>query len=89
MLPGHAADHSPPSSAAAMEEYSYNSTHPLGHIGPVTGSLYLIYIYIYYFFIKSTTGMPRLKIVTYCHLLLGPATVGQYLELEPRASEIA
>jgi len=24
-----------------MEEQSYNSTHPLGHTGPVTGSLYL------------------------------------------------
>jgi len=22
-----------------MEEYSYTSTHPLGHTGPVTGSL--------------------------------------------------
>ena len=31
----------PPSSAAVMEEYSYTSTHPLGHTGPVTGSLYL------------------------------------------------
>ena len=39
--PGRAADHSPPSSAVVMEEYSYNSTHPLGHTGPVTGSLYL------------------------------------------------
>jgi len=39
--PGRAADHSPPSSAAVMEEYSYTSTHPLGHTGPVTGSLYL------------------------------------------------
>jgi len=29
-----------------MEEESYTSTHPLGHTGPVTGSLYLIYIYI-------------------------------------------
>ena len=28
--PGCAADHSPPSSAI-MEEYSYTSTHPLGH----------------------------------------------------------
>jgi len=39
--PGRAADHSPPSSAAVMKEYSYTSTHPLGHTGPVTGSLYL------------------------------------------------
>jgi len=41
--PGRAADHSPPSSAAVMEVSSYTSTHPLGHTGPVTGSLYLIY----------------------------------------------
>ena len=43
--PGRAADHSPPSSAAVMEEYSYTSTHTLGHTGPVTGSLYLFYLY--------------------------------------------
>jgi len=40
--PGRAADHSPPSSAAVMEQYSYTSTHTLGHTGPVTGTLYLI-----------------------------------------------
>jgi len=39
--PGRAADHSPPSSAAVMEELSYTSTHPLGHTRPVAGSLYL------------------------------------------------
>ena len=39
--PGRDADHSPSSSAAVMEQYSYTSTHPLGHTGPVTGSLYL------------------------------------------------
>ena len=38
MRPGRAADHSPRSSAAVMEEYSYISTHPLDHTGPVTGS---------------------------------------------------
>ena len=42
MRPGRAADHSPPSSAAVMEEKIYTSTHPLGHTGPVTGSLYLL-----------------------------------------------
>jgi len=41
LRPGRAADHSPLSSAAIMEEYSYISTHPVGHTGPVTGSLYL------------------------------------------------
>jgi hypothetical protein len=39
--PGRAADRSPPSSAAVMEQYSYTSTHTLGHTWPVTGSLYL------------------------------------------------
>ena len=46
MRPGRAADHSPPSSAAVMEEYSCTSTHPLGHTGPVTGSLYLLIRYV-------------------------------------------
>jgi len=44
--PGRAADPSPPSSAAVIEEYSYTSTHPLGHTGPVTGSLYLHLLYL-------------------------------------------
>jgi len=44
--PGRAADHSPPSSAAFMEEYGYTSTHPLGHTGPVMGSLYLYLVTI-------------------------------------------
>ena len=39
--PGRAADHSPPSSAAVMEQYRYTSTHPLGYTGPVMGSLYI------------------------------------------------
>ena len=48
MRPGRAADHSPPPSAAVMEEYSYTSTHPLGHTGPVTEPLsHFTYIYIY------------------------------------------
>jgi hypothetical protein len=41
-----AADHSPPSIAAVMEELSYTSTHPLGLTGSLPGSLYL-YLYIY------------------------------------------
>ena len=43
MPPWRAADHSPPSSAAVMEEYSYTSTHPLDHTGPVMGSLCLFF----------------------------------------------
>ena len=50
MRPGRAADHSPPSSAAVMEEWSCNSTHPLGHTGLVTESLYL-----YFFNVHLTT----------------------------------
>ena len=42
---GSGVDHSPPSSAAVMEDQSYTSTHPLGHTGPVTVSLYL-YLYL-------------------------------------------
>ena len=45
MGPGRDADHSPPFSAAVMEEYSYTSTHSLGHNGSVTRSLY-IYLYL-------------------------------------------
>jgi len=44
-------DHSPPSSAAVMEQYSYTSTHPLGHTGPVKGKLYL-FAFFYYIIIK-------------------------------------
>jgi len=35
----------PPSTAAVMEEWSYNSTYRLGHTGPVKG---LYYLYPYY-----------------------------------------
>ena len=41
MRPERTADHSSPSSAAFMEEWSYTSTHPLGHTGPLMGSLLL------------------------------------------------
>ena len=46
MPPGRAAGHSPPSSTAVMEEYSYTCTHPLSHTGPVTRSLCLLYFHI-------------------------------------------
>jgi hypothetical protein len=35
--PERGADHPPPSSAEVKKEYSYTSTHPLGHCRPVTG----------------------------------------------------
>jgi hypothetical protein len=40
--PGRGADHPPPSSTEVKKEYSYTSTHPLGHFRPVTGWPYLI-----------------------------------------------
>jgi hypothetical protein len=46
--PGRAADHSHPSSDAVMEESCSTSTHPLGHTGPVTGSLYLYLLLLAY-----------------------------------------
>jgi len=52
--PERAADHSPPSSAAVMEEQSYTSTHPLGHTWPVKGSLYFIVYYFGYTAINSS-----------------------------------
>ena len=58
MRPGRAADHSPPSSAAVIEEYSYTSTHHVDHTGPVTGSLYLYLLVKNYvlncYFVSST-----------------------------------
>jgi hypothetical protein len=41
MRPERDVVHSPPSSAVVMEEWSYTSTHYLGHTGPVTGLIYL------------------------------------------------
>jgi hypothetical protein len=40
--PGRAAEHSPPSSAVVMEEWSYKTTHHLDHTETVTGSLYCL-----------------------------------------------
>ena len=65
MQPEHATDRSPPSSAVVMEEYSYTFTHPLGHTGPVTGTLYLflhlctvyVHLHIVYLFISNPITM--------------------------------
>jgi len=59
--PGRAADHSPPSSAAVMEEWGYISTHPLGHTGPAKGSLYLFYL--------EMDAFPYSSILTFCDCL--------------------
>jgi len=40
---GYAADHLPPSSAVVMEEYSYTSTHPLGHNRACNGNILYIF----------------------------------------------
>ena len=67
---GRAADHSPSSSAAVTEQYSYTSTHPLGHTGPVTGSLYL-YLYLQWFKYCITSGCFRF--IIFCVWGLSPS----------------
>jgi len=55
-----AAGHSPPSSAAVMEELSYTSTHPLGHTGPVTGSINLyLSFHILFYYRKLIKNIPK------------------------------
>ena len=46
--PGHAADHSPPSSATVMEGQSYTSTHPLGHNWAFNGNTTTFFFYRMY-----------------------------------------
>jgi len=58
--PGRAAEHSPPSSAAVMEEQSYTSTHLLGHAGTVTGK---IFFYDFYFINQTRVDFaPQIRI---------------------------
>jgi len=63
--PGRAADHSPLSSAAVTEGWSYTSTHPLGYTGPVTGTLYLFTSYALWmvsaFPFQSSLANPRTR----------------------------
>jgi hypothetical protein len=56
LRPGRADDHSPPSSAEVVEEKRYNSIHPLGHTGPVTGLLYLLHFFICLPIVMSGSG---------------------------------
>ena len=44
--PGRDADHSRPSSAVVIEEYSYTSTTPLGHNRACKGNTFLCIIYM-------------------------------------------
>ena len=69
MRPGRAADHLHPSSAAVMEEYSYTSSHPLGHTGPVTGPLYLFLFRPYW--LELELSLPCVVCDSYC-VQLGP-----------------
>jgi len=71
--PGRAADHLPPSSAAVMEEQSYTSTLPLGHTGPVTGSLYLYIFYLIVLALKYFSHVmykANCKSVSFLHLFM-------------------
>jgi len=60
MRPRRAADHSPTCGAAVMEQYSYTSPHPMGHTGPVTASLYHIFLTLLWYheksYVNSTIG---------------------------------
>ena len=67
MRPGRAADHSPPSSAAVMEQYSYTPTHPLRHTGPVTGTLYL---YLYFYLSTFRSMCAALNVAVFCSSLI-------------------
>ena len=53
---GRAADHSPPSSAMVKKEYRYSSTNPLGHTGPVMGSLYVFHFLLWIKFSSSSSS---------------------------------
>ena len=68
MRPGRAADHLPPFSAAVTAEQSYTSTHPLGHTGPLTGSLYLFYniiiVILLLYLYRARSKIPHLSIPT-------------------------
>jgi len=44
-----------------MEEYSYTSTHPLGHTGPVTGSL-LQYFLLFRGFVSSQVAVVQILV---------------------------
>ena len=79
MRPGRAANHSPPSSAAVMED-------PLGHTGPVTGSLYLFFMFPNNLLIHLFTPNYNTKQQIVCHQLQGIKEVN-FLELEDHERE--
>ena len=60
MRPGRAADHSPLSSTAVMEEKSYTSIHPLGETEPLTEKLYFTFTLN----IPVLCGVPHCQITT-------------------------
>jgi len=77
--PGCAADHSPPSSAAVMEEWGYTPTHPLGHTRPVTGSLYLLHF---------LPGNLNFKCVKLFYLLEKPKWLDQFIVFSPHLKAV-
>ena len=56
---------------AVMNEYSYTSTHPLGHTGPATESLH-VHIYIY----MGTAVAKWLRCCAKNRKFAGPISVG-------------
>ena len=84
--PGRAADHSPPSSAAVMEEQSYTSTHPLGYIGPVTGSLQLFLRPYAWVFIRTFQPFQCLYSRLYMGVILYDKS--HHSSLRPQSSQL-
>jgi hypothetical protein len=76
--PGRGADHPSPSSAEVKKEYSYTSTHPLGHFRPATGQLYLtiemrimcLIVYVLVIRISPSTTTQLLSYLFYYHSML-------------------
>jgi len=58
-----------------MEEYGYTSTHPLGHTGPVTGTLY--FYLLFYYSLASDRRFILKRVLTCLHCFTGPIQLGK------------
>jgi hypothetical protein len=64
--PGRAADHSPPSSAEVLEEWSYTSTPVWAKTGCVTGLHYFTLLYFNFTFTLYLTPLLLLHLLSVC-----------------------
>ena len=63
-----------------MEEYSYTSTHPVGHTGPATGLLYIyltspVLLHLHYITLQNCIFLFLLRAWGVLGSKLGPETV--------------